>query len=89
MSPEILPWKELNDVGAAIQRSVTASEALERYVLDLWDATQAPEKFGVRVDGVDMGKLILAGASPRGVMSLTRAARVVAWFRRARLPDSG
>ena len=25
-------------------------------------------------------KLILAGASPRGVMSLTRAARVVAWF---------
>jgi MoxR-like ATPase len=80
VSPEILPWRELNDVGAAIQRSVTASEALERYVLDLWEATQAPEKFGVRVDGVDMSKLILAGASPRGVMSLTRAARVVAWF---------
>jgi MoxR-like ATPase len=80
VSPEILPWKELNDVGAAIQRSVTASEALERYVLDLWDATQVPEKIGVRVDGVDMSKLILAGASPRGVMSLTRAARVVAWF---------
>jgi MoxR-like ATPase len=27
-----------------------------------------------------MSKLILAGASPRGIMSLTRAARVVAWF---------
>lgn len=80
VSPEILPWRELNDVGAAIQRTVTASEALERYVLDLWDATQAPEKFGVQVDGVDMSKLILAGASPRGIMSLTRAARVVAWF---------
>lgn len=80
VSPEVLPWRELNDVGAAIQRSVTASEALERYVLDLWDATQTPEKFGVRVDGVDMSKLILAGASPRGIMSLTRAARVVAWF---------
>jgi MoxR-like ATPase len=80
VSPEVLPWRELNDVGAAIQRSVTASEALERYVLDLWDATQMPEKFGVRVEGVDMSKLILAGASPRGIMSLTRAARVVAWF---------
>jgi MoxR-like ATPase len=80
VSPEILPWRDLNDVGAAIQRSVTASEALERYVLDLWDATQTPEKFGVRIDGVDMSKLILAGASPRGMMSLTRAARVAAWF---------
>jgi MoxR-like ATPase len=80
VSPEILPWRELNDVGAAIQRSVTASDALERYVLDLWAATQTPENFGVRVDGVDMSKLILAGASPRGIMSLTRAARVIAWF---------
>ena len=80
VSPEVLPWRDLNDVGAAIQRSVMASEALERYVLDLWDATQTPEKFGVRIDGVDMSKLILAGASPRGMMSLTRAARVVAWF---------
>jgi MoxR-like ATPase len=32
------------------------------------------------MDGVDMEKLILAGASPRGMMALTRAARVVAWL---------
>jgi MoxR-like ATPase len=80
VTPEILPWRELNSVGSAIQRSVSASAALERYVLDLWDATQTPEKFDIRVEGVDMSKLILAGASPRGIMSLTRAARVVAWF---------
>lgn len=80
VTPEVLPWKELNHVGSAIQRSVSASEALERYVLDLWDATQAPEKFDIRIEGVDMSRLILAGASPRGIMSLTRAARVVAWF---------
>jgi len=80
VTPEILPWKELNVIGAAIQRSITASETLERYVLDLWEATQSPAKFGVSVEGVDMDKLILAGASPRGIMSLTRAARVVAWF---------
>jgi MoxR-like ATPase len=80
VTPGILPWQELNQVGAAIQRSVRASEALERYVLDLWDATHAPHRFGVRLEGVDMEKLILAGASPRGMMALTRAARVVAWL---------
>ena len=80
VSPEVLPWRELNDIGATIQRSVSASEALERYVLDLWGATQEPGKLGVTIEGVDVGKLILAGASPRGIMSLTRAARVVAWF---------
>jgi MoxR-like ATPase len=36
-----------------------------------------------------MGKLVLAGASPRGMMALMRAARVVAWFagRNHVLPD--
>src|SRR6201986_4689768 len=33
VSPEILPWRELNNIGAAIQRSVSATEALEHYVL--------------------------------------------------------
>jgi MoxR-like ATPase len=80
VAPDILDWQALNQVGAAIQRSVRTSEALERYVLDLWDATHAPHKVGVRLDGVDMEKLILAGASPRGMMALTRAARVVAWI---------
>ena len=42
VSPEVLPWRELNEIGAAIQRTVSASEALERYVLDLWEATQEP-----------------------------------------------
>src|SRR5690242_1384059 len=80
VATEILPWRELNEIGAAIQRSVSATQALEHYVLDLWEATQSPEKLGVAIEGVDVTKLILAGASPRGIMSLTRAARVVAWF---------
>jgi MoxR-like ATPase len=80
VSSGVLPWEELNDIGAAIQRSVRASETLERYALDLWDATVAPQRFGVRIEGVDMEKLVLAGASPRGMMSLLRAARVVAWL---------
>ena len=76
----VIPWQELNGIGAAIQRNVRASETLERYVLDLWDATLSPQRFGVRIEGVDMEKLVLAGASPRGMMSLMRAARVVAWL---------
>jgi MoxR-like ATPase len=70
----------LNAIGAAIQRGVRSSETLERYVLDLWNATQAPATAGVRLDGVNMDNLILAGASPRGMMALVRAARVVAWL---------
>jgi MoxR-like ATPase len=80
VSAGVLPWEQLNEVGAAIQRNVQASETLERYVLDLWDATVSPQRFGIRIEGVDMEKLVLAGASPRGMMSLMRAARVVAWL---------
>jgi MoxR-like ATPase len=80
VAPGVLPWQELNTVGAAIQRSVQVSEALERYALDLWQATHTPERFGVQLEGVDMGRLILAGVSPRGMMALIRAARVVAWL---------
>jgi len=89
VSPGVVPWQELNTIAAEIQRSVTASDALERYVMDLWDASQSPQKFGVHLDGVDMDKLILAGASPRGMMSLIRAARVLAWLagRRHLVPD--
>ena len=89
VAPGVLPWQELNRIGAAIQRSVKASEALERYVLDLWDASQSPQRFGVRIDGVDMDKLILAGASPRGMMTLMRAARVVAWLAGRTLSRAG
>src|SRR3984885_638456 len=58
VAPEILPWKESSLIDAATQRSGRAGDALERYVLDLWDATQTPQKFGIVVEGVDMGKLI-------------------------------
>src|SRR5689334_2797076 len=40
VAPEVLPWRQMNTVGAAIQRSVRATATLERYVLDLWEATQ-------------------------------------------------
>ncbi|WP_133648784.1 AAA family ATPase [Paraburkholderia flava] len=80
LSPAIVPWEQLNEVGAAIQRDVHASETIERYVLDIWQATEAPQQFGIALDDVDMSRLVLAGASPRGMSALLRAARVVAWL---------
>ena len=76
----LCPGPELNAVGAAIQRSVAASPAIERYVLALWRATEDPGGAGVELDDVDVGSLVLAGASPRGVGALVRAARVHAWL---------
>jgi MoxR-like ATPase len=87
--PGILPFEQLNDVAAIIQRGIRASETLERYVLDLWEATRNPERFGIRIDSVDMDKLILAGASVRAMSMLLRAARVTAWLngREALIPE--
>ena len=76
----LLRADRLNTIGALIQSSVTTSETIERYVLDLWEASEDPLRFGVAIDGVDMKRLILAGASPRGMSALLRAARVVAWL---------
>jgi MoxR-like ATPase len=80
VSPGVVSWEGLNTVGAAIQRHVHASDAIKRYAGDIWAASDDPAHFGIRLEGVNMGKLILAGASPRGMSALLRAARVVAWL---------
>jgi len=80
VTPGVVRWEQLNAIGAAIQRSVNASATIERYVLDIWQATENPQQFDIALDGVDMQRLILVGASPRGMSAMLRAARVVAWF---------
>ena len=80
VAPAILPSNELNAIGALVQKSVRTSETIERYVLDLWEASETPQRLGIQLEGVDMNRLILAGASPRGMSALMRAARVVAWL---------
>ena len=76
----VCPGAGLNAVGAAIQRRVRTSPAIERYVLALWRATERPQDAGVEIEGVDVGRLMLAGASPRGVGALVRASRAHAWL---------
>jgi MoxR-like ATPase len=85
----ILQFDQLNSFSAVLQNSISASPTLRKYALDLWRATKAPLDFGVKVSGVDMNRLVLSGASPRGMGMLLRAARVNAWLnnREAVLPD--
>lgn len=87
--PAIIDWQDLNRIGAMIQAQVRASDTIKDYVLQLWQASESPHQFGVKLEGVDMNTLVLAGASPRGIGALVRAARVVAWLsdRDHLLPD--
>jgi MoxR-like ATPase len=76
----VLDYRQLPAIAATIQRDVHASPTLQRYVLDLWTAIQKPAEVGISLPGVDMGRLIRGGGSPRGLSYLVRGARVHAWL---------
>jgi len=89
LEPNILQFDQINAFSAQLQSSVEASPRLRQYALDLWRATKSPTSYGVKVSGVDMQRLVLAGASPRGMSMMLRAAKVNAWLnnREAVLPE--
>ena len=72
--------KELNILSDAIQKNIQASEQIKKYVENLWLATEEPKKFHINVKEVDMDDFIVAGASPRGMIMLIKAAKVSAWI---------
>lgn len=76
----LLDFRSLREGAQVIQRSVRASDSLRRYALALWDVVSRPGAHGVTVDGADIGRLLLAGPSPRGLSMLMRMARVGAWL---------
>jgi MoxR-like ATPase len=76
----IVDHRALPDVARMIQDEIAASPSLERYTLDLWQGVRAPASVGIEIDGVDMTRLVVGGASPRGMSYLLRAARVTAWL---------
>ena len=80
MEPGTVPFRELDEAAARIQASVTTSATLQQYALDLWAATRSPAEHGIEIEGVDTARLVQAGASPRGMSMLLRAARVAAWL---------
>ena len=72
--------KELNSVSDDIQNAIQASEHIKNYVENLWLATEDPKKFDINIKEVDMDDFIVAGASPRGMIMLIKAAKVNAWL---------
>jgi MoxR-like ATPase len=80
VQPDVLAFNMLNDFSVVLQSHIQSSSVLEDYAIDLWQATQTPAKYGVRIEGVDIDRLVRAGASPRGMGMLLKAARVNAWL---------
>lgn len=89
VAEDVLQFDQINTFASQLQNSISASPTLRKYALDLWRATKSPKEFGVEVPGVDMNRLVISGASPRGMGMLLRAARVNAWLnnRETVLPD--
>jgi MoxR-like ATPase len=80
VKPDILQFDQVQAASRLIQNSITASPTLEKYALNLWKATRDPVAYGIKVTNVDMTRLVLAGASPRGISMMLAAARVNAWL---------
>ena len=80
VTSDVLQFDQLNDFSDILQSTIKSSLLLEEYALDLWESTQNPEKFGIKLDSVDVNRLIHTGASPRGMGMLLKAARVNAWL---------
>jgi MoxR-like ATPase len=80
LEEDVVDYRQLNALAKIIQSTITVSPALERYTLDLWTAVRDPASAGLTVSGVDVGRLVAGGASPRGMSYLIRAARVSAWL---------
>jgi MoxR-like ATPase len=76
----LAPPAELPAIAELVQRQIQAAPALQAYVLRLWQASSRPQDFGIELDDIDVDNLVLAGASPRGMSLLLRAARVAAWL---------
>ncbi|MEE9501626.1 MAG: MoxR family ATPase [Candidatus Aminicenantaceae bacterium] len=56
-------------------REVHVSENIEKYIVDLINATRQPEKYSE-----ELKKWLEVGASPRGSLALDKCSRVHAWF---------
>lgn len=73
--------KELNAVSDSIQNNIQASTHIKKYVENLWLATESPRKFNIHIKDIDIEDFIVAGASPRGMIMLIKAAKVNAWLK--------
>ena len=85
----ILPFREVTALAPRIQEGIAVSPLLQDFVMTLWEGFRDPAALGVSLPGVQRGRIVRGGASPRGISALVRAARVEAWLqgRTMVLPD--
>jgi MoxR-like ATPase len=78
----LLAFTSLNELAETLQNRIHVSERLRSYILDLVLAARQPQKFGIGLDSdeTDIGEMMEAGVSPRGMSYLLRLARVQAWL---------
>ena len=78
--PGAIDFREIPLFSQILQESISASNALKDYVVELWQALVEPASAGISLPDIDVTQLVRGGASPRGLAYLTRAARVRAWL---------
>jgi len=71
---ERIPQQAIFDARAEIQ-GTHVSEAIDRYIVDLINATRTPERYSE-----ELRRWIQIGASPRGGIGLDKCSRVHAWL---------
>ncbi|WP_428929396.1 AAA family ATPase [Marinibacterium sp. SX1] len=76
----ITDYRRLDDAARAIQAGVDVSPTMQSYLFALWDVLRDPATAGLSLPDVAMDRLVLGGASPRGVSAMVRAARAQAWI---------
>ena len=77
---KLLKFNKLNEISENIQKNINSSDALKNYSLNLWKATKNPDLYNVKISGIDVNRLIISGASPRGISMMMKCARVNAWM---------
>jgi len=89
MPSGVIPYYQLNELAETVQHSIQTSPKLRTYALALWKASHFPQQYGIQLHDVTMAQLLQAGASPRGMSYLIRAAKTRAWLegRDAVLPE--
>ena len=73
-------YYRLNELAQTLQQQIQTSPRLHAYALALWKATHRPQHYGVQLSDVEMPQLLMAGASPRAMSYLIRAAKTRAWL---------
>ena len=73
-APEPIPAEAVFTARAEI-RGIVTSDATDRYIVDLVNATRTPGRFRE-----DLGRFVQVGASPRGGLALDRCSRANAWI---------